>query len=82
MGSGTTSQQNLKIHSTVLSSCSVGNGETDHRSYKDSGKIFGNTVTCKNLGEDYGSMNKHQWKIGDKSDDELCEQTSLNGQKM
>lgn len=27
-------------------------------------------------------MNKQQWKIGNESGEELCEQTSLNGQKM
>lgn len=40
---------------------------------KNSGKIFGNTVICKNLGVDYGPMNKHQWKTGDRSGDELRE---------
>lgn len=30
------------------------------------GKIFDNTVACRNLGLDYAPVNKQQWKIGDK----------------
>lgn len=48
-------------------------GETDHESYKNSGKICGNVVTCNNLGTDYGPMNKQWWKIGDKFGKELYE---------
>ena len=30
---------------------------------KNSGKIFGNTVICKNLGVDYGPMNSTSGKL-------------------
>lgn len=42
------------------------NGSLKTVSMLYNGKIFDNTVACRNLGLDYAPVNKQQWKIGDK----------------
>lgn len=50
------------------------NGSLKIVSMLHNGKIFDNTVACRNLGLDYAPRNEQQWKIGTrKSGDDLCE---------